>query len=728
MKQSPLKNLIAIFLIVIVASQLVYAKETLVSSAAEIKTVMSTAQPGDTLVMKNGVWHNQQIIFEGDGAEGDSILLRVETPGHVILKGNSRISIDGTYLKVDGLKIIGGYNAEGAIEFEGGSHHCRVTNTQVSEFNPPNLSTRYHWVVLKGSHHRLDHCYISGMRHSGVSVLVSLSSAPYGYHRIDHNYLADKPLGDGNGYESIKIAAGAYSDLEGHVTVENNYFYRCSGEIEIISNKCYYNTYRYNTFVECMGTVTMRQGLYCIVEGNYFFGNGVPNSGGIRITHRGHKIFNNYFQDLGGEGQRSAITLYTGMAHEDYVVGEGGHVRADSITITNNTIVNCASGIYSGYFDSDDPILHPPKDNILANNIATMNNDAPIYIRHPEYGGINEFWQGNMLNGTNLGDVPDSGYVKDDPELAISNGWFQMSASSPAINSAEGEYAFVTDDIDGLVRDDNKDIGADELGSGPRQPLTADDVGPDWLQNPNLPVALQINISGSGEVQIDPDGAVYTPGTWVTLTAIPDSGHSFAGWGGDLTSTNNPDSILMDEDKNITARFDPPVKYTLGSWHVGSGSVEMDPDQDSYEPGTSVSVLAIPLSGWIFKEWSGSLSGSQNPDTVIMDENKLVIATFIEDPTGIRNDNIPLSFDLKQNYPNPFNPVTTISFSLDRSDFTNLIIYDMLGNQVAEPINDFLTPGTYQIRIDASDLASGVYFYRLISGKNQVKRKMILMK
>ncbi len=723
-----MKNLIAIFLLIIVTSSMVYAKETLVSSAVEINTVMTTAQPGDTLVMKNGVWHNQNILFKGNGAEGDSILLRVETPGHVILNGSSRISIDGSYLKVDGIRITAGYNLAGAIDFEDDSQHCRVTNTEVSDFNPPNLSTRYHWVVLKGSHHRLDHSYISGMRHSGVSVLVSLASSPYGHHRIDHNYLADKPLGDGNGYESIKIAAGAYSDLEGHVTVEHNYLYRCSGEIEIISNKCYYNTYRYNTFVECMGTVTMRQGLYCIVEGNYFFGNGVSNTGGIRITQRGHKIYNNYFQDLGGEGQRSAITLYTGMDHDDYIVGEGGHVRADSITIAHNTIVNCASGIYSGFVDYDDPILLPPKDNILANNIITMNDDAPCYTQHPVYPGINELWEGNMLNGSNLGDVPDTGYMEDDPELVLTDGWYQISASSLALNKAQGDYPFVVEDIDGIERDLTNDIGADELGNGPRQPLTADDVGPDWLQNPNLPVVLQINISGSGEVQIDPDGGVYTAGTWVSLNAIPDSGHTFAGWSGDLSGTNNPDSVLMDENKNITVKFDPPIKYTLGLWHTGSGAIELNPAQPDYEPGTNVSVLAIPESGWIFEEWTGSLSGSQNPDTVIMDENKLVIATFLEDPAGIGIDNTPLSFNLKQNYPNPFNPVTTISFSLNKPERTELIIFDILGNKVAEPINEFMGAGTYQIWFDASTLASGVYFYKLTSGKNQARRKMIFMK
>jgi uncharacterized repeat protein (TIGR02543 family) len=238
-----------------------------------------------------------------------------------------------------------------------------------------------------------------------------------------------------------------------------------------------------------------------------------------------------------------------------------------------------------------------------------------------------------------------------------------------------------------------------------------------------------LTLTGSGEVYLDPEGGVYSPGTWVTLTAIADSGHTFSGWSGDLVSTNNPDSVLMDEDKNISAKFNPPVKYNLILWYTGSGIIELDPAGGSYSPGTSVSILAIPQDGWIFQEWSGSLVGSQNPDTLIMDENKAVIATFAQDPTSIgENDQLPLTFKLNQNYPNPFNPITTIQFSLEKKGHTRLIVFDTLGNEIADLINENLKPGKYQIRYDASSLASGVYFYKLTSGQSQAIGKMILMK
>ncbi len=705
------------------------ATEYIVSSASEITSALATAQPGDTLTMTVGTWTDQQIYLNGSGAEGDTILLRAEIPGHVVLNGSSRIRINGSYLQVDGLRITGGYNLAGAIDFENGSHHCRVTNTAVSEFNPPDPSTRYHWINLRGSHNRLDHCHISGMRHSGVTVLITLAGTPYGYHRVDHNVFADKPLGDGNGYESIKVGGGEDSDLDGNTITEFNYFHHCDGEIEIISNKCHNNKYRYNTFVECQGTLTLRQGKNCIVEGNYFFGNDVPSTGGIRITHRSHIVFNNYLQDLSGIEQRSALALYAGMDDADYIPGDGGHVRADSSIIAFNTVINCAGGIYSGAFDADDLIILPPKDNILANNIVTMNGYAMCYKQDPLYPGVNEIWEGNILNGSNLGDVPASGYIEADPQLVLTDGWYQITAGSPAVDAAIGDYSFVSEDIDGTQRSLLKDTGADEIGSGPRQPLKKEDIGPDWLQDPNLPVVLNLRISGSGEVVSDPVGGVYEPGTRVTLTAIPAGDYVFLRWEGDLSSPANPDSILMDANKQVTAVFSLPVMHTLNTWLTGSGWVELDPAGGKYSPGTSVIIRAVPDSGWIFQGWSGSLKGSENPDTLVMDDNKLIIATFVRDPLAITTDHpFPKGFNLYQNYPNPFNPITIILFSLETAASTRLVVFDVSGKTILEPVNGYLKAGEYKFEFDASALATGVYFYKLTSGTKQATGRMILVR
>jgi len=89
---------------------------------------------------------------------------------------------------------------------------------------------------------------------------------------------------------------------------------------------------------------------------------------------------------------------------------------------------------------------------------------------------------------------------------------------------------------------------------------------------------------------------------------------------------------------------------------------------------------------------------------------------------------IPASYSLSQNYPNPFNPVTTIQFSLPENSNIRLVLYDILGREVKEIAKGEYKPGSYKVRLDASNLASGVYFYRLEAGKFVGAKKLMLMK
>ena len=80
--------------------------------------------------------------------------------------------------------------------------------------------------------------------------------------------------------------------------VESNLFDRCDGEIEIISSKSCENIYRFNTFLDCAGMLTLRHGNRCRVEGNFFLGHHKKGSGGIRIIGEDHIIINNYIEGI----------------------------------------------------------------------------------------------------------------------------------------------------------------------------------------------------------------------------------------------------------------------------------------------------------------------------------------------------------------------------------------------------------------------------------------------
>jgi uncharacterized repeat protein (TIGR02543 family) len=138
---------------------------------------------------------------------------------------------------------------------------------------------------------------------------------------------------------------------------------------------------------------------------------------------------------------------------------------------------------------------------------------------------------------------------------------------------------------------------------------------------------LDVSVDGEGSVAKDPDQSTYLYGVSVSLTATADPGWSFAGWSGDLSGMDNPETIVMNGNKDVTAAF-AQDHYTLDVGVVGEGTVEREPDQGSYTYGQVVILTAVPDLGATFVGWSGDLSGSTNPDTVTMDASKSVTATF----------------------------------------------------------------------------------------------------
>lgn len=96
--------------------------------------------------------------------------------------------------------------------------------------------------------------------------------------------------------------------------------------------------------------------------------------------------------------------------------------------------------------------------------------------------------------------------------------------------------------------------------------------------------------------------------------------------------------------------------------------------------------------------------------------------------TGVENNPTPTAYLLRQNYPNPFNPVTQIVYQTPKQDFVTLKVYNILGKEVAELVNGFISAGEHSVSFDASSLSSGTYFYALTAGEYHEIKKMILIK
>jgi photosystem II stability/assembly factor-like uncharacterized protein len=95
--------------------------------------------------------------------------------------------------------------------------------------------------------------------------------------------------------------------------------------------------------------------------------------------------------------------------------------------------------------------------------------------------------------------------------------------------------------------------------------------------------------------------------------------------------------------------------------------------------------------------------------------------------TFITNESTPTKYSLSQNYPNPFNPKTAIQFSIIAAENVSLKVYDVMGREIRTLVNEMKQPGSYSVDFNASELSSGVYFYRLESdGFSDIKRMLLI--
>ena len=171
------------------------------SSAADIKRDMKLTQPGDELVMANGTWQDQFIIFEGNGTETNPITLKAQTAGQVILTGTSHLEIRGNYLHVEGLYFKDGdfeeYTDKSSVINIGtsdvASSHCHLTNTVIDNYNSSDNTNRNKWIRIYGAYNEVDHCSFTNKKNKDVLLEIRIENTHPNYHHIHHNYFADRP-------------------------------------------------------------------------------------------------------------------------------------------------------------------------------------------------------------------------------------------------------------------------------------------------------------------------------------------------------------------------------------------------------------------------------------------------------------------------------------------------------------------------------------------------------
>lgn len=456
-----------------------------VSSKAEFDAAVAKVTPGDEIVLANGTYTDITFEFDADGTAENMIYLRGEDPTKVFISGSSQIKFGGDYLYVYNLTFNGcvatSTSSKGTIvEFRNGSsneaYNCVLSDCSFDACVPTNKAYDDSWVNVYGQYNTIQRCYFGGKDNMGLYIVVWHKNEKADYATIRQNYFyrPETYNDETNGQEIIRIGDSTNSITDSSTVVEDNFFYKCNGEIEIISIKSGNNTINRNTFLESVGCVTLRHGDNNIVSNNYFIANKVSRAGGVRVINEGHQIYNNYFYGQVSDDERAAISIQLGV--EDGELNEYDPVK--NVTIANNTFVDCK---YNFSFGVGSATVVPTDVTIIgalvvtdqatsSNLIDTNNTDTSgITFSCSHLEGSN-----GVLSGTGL---ISGGYTTESMKIA--------GVTVPKL-IATTTYTlapdFVTTDISGVERGSSTPIGAIADGSAaPASDIaTNSNCGPSW--------------------------------------------------------------------------------------------------------------------------------------------------------------------------------------------------------------------------------------------------------
>ena len=492
--------------------------------------------------------------------------------------------------------------------------HCGSLCTSTNDHSGP-------WVDVNGYRHTIQYCDFQGRDFNpndinvtdnghnrtsvhGPTIIIGKDSADtvdWGFHTLRYNYFGQRLVPDANdsrlytaadgtapsasvnGWETIRIGVGALSIYDFNVTVEYNTFYHSvqavgglpnesSGEPEMISSKSNQNTIRYNTILNNYGHVSLRQGDYSVVQGNFFLSGGAYDAngnvvfteaqnssmGGVRVFGFGHTVANNYFYKIGGNsGSSMAFILGEGTTAtgtlaslNNAVNGTTTYETANYSQILGNTFIDCASinlddadyGTTAAYGTNFFNNLIHYSGSIGAGGVTGSHTDA--------LGNHGGQARGNYVYSANaaqlgsatamLGTANNTITTTADPLMtdkfnvltvpASNSPVVGQAATLPTINDTTTNHAsydlagnVATNgglDFRGLSRPaTGRDIGAFEResgGAGMRRPLVRSEVGIVAATYPNYPAVNETFSDGTRSTQNPPSSFDWFVGPGAT--------------------------------------------------------------------------------------------------------------------------------------------------------------------------------------------------------------------
>jgi len=417
------------------------------------------------------------------------------------------------------------------------------------------------------------------------------------------------------------------------------------------------------------------------------------------------------------------LDLLSHIALFDFVVNEDGSLTPpynwpDSMA----TIINSAQSSKVKVIATISNLTDEAVDSVLVSNL--INNES---VKKTFFSDVHSLIASYNLDGINLDFENPKLSERGDPinnftqELRDSlDTWFtnkELSFATPAVNWGNRwklkELSEICDYLFIMAYDYH---GSWSPNAGPVAPLTGDSTH----NIKNYESTIGVDYAG-----IDPSklilGVPYYGSRWQTNNSDPYT---------NVTPYGKPESNWIENPS-----------YRDINWSEQGNSFVLD--NISYSPFLLTQTGNTYILTWIDNEYSLSLKydfaieknlGGVGFWSLGKDGNypelwNLIKEKFADTTTGVKGKNLVNNLILYQNYPNPFNPTTTIKFGLPESGFVELTVYNILGQKVAQLVNEQLQAGYHEISFGSNNLSSGMYIYRINVGDkfNSIK-KMLMVK
>ena len=482
MRSCEARWLVSITLLLLCGAVTAQERTVPVSTVEGLQQALEAAQPGDVIEVADGTYSlSGNLTVTRSGTEENPIVIRAKHRGRAEITGKGEVLLKGVaYVAMKGFTFTHCARYRGwpwgNVTLQD-CHHVRFTRNALRLNEDRSMADKkglQQWVCITGrkSHHNcIDHNLFDRKTMRGD--FITVTGDDYGgeccsqHDRIDRNHFRDYKHGGGqNMLETIRAGSNddGANDVSAFLTIEENLFERCSGEVEMISLKCSDNRVLRNTIVDCHGSVCLRLSNRSVVAGNSFIQTDKADPklryGGVRFYGSGHKVHNNTFENLNGSGMCAPLNIMPGSYEQGRPPPKKGVVctPAKNCQVVFNTWVNC-NALYLGYDSSERPL--PPRGCTFANNIIYGGMDTKPLLKFHAADGIT--CSGNILFPKGKAEVglstpdPSAFRIVDPGLIRVGGVWRLRKNTGPGANAAKGPYALPIC----------------------HRPLTPKDVGPD---------------------------------------------------------------------------------------------------------------------------------------------------------------------------------------------------------------------------------------------------------